>query len=102
MTRQHKVLLEHVDQEKHSNYFENIIGEQQKTVRVDVEKRYLAQVLLQQSGRQNFKLKSDIHNNYTTGDDRYLKTTKNNLHLLTQYTKSTIPINSESQGNSFS
>ena len=35
VTRKHKVLLEHVDQEKHSDYFENITGEEQKTVRVD-------------------------------------------------------------------
>ena len=69
---------------------------------MDAEERYLTRILLKQSGRQHVKLKSDIHNDYTTGDDRYPKTRKNHLHLLTQYTKPTITINSESQGNSFS
>ena len=50
-TRQHKVLLEHVDKEKHSDYFENITVEEQKIVRLDAEERYLAYVLLQHSGR---------------------------------------------------
>ena len=101
VARQHKVLLEHADQEKHSDDFEKITGEEQTTVRVDTEERYLAYVLLQKNGIQNVKLKSDIHNYYTTGDDRYPKTRQNTLHLLTQYTKPTIPRNSEYQGNSF-
>ena len=68
---------------------------------MDAEERYLAYVLLQQIERQHVKLNIDIHNDYTTGDDRYLKTRKNNLHLLTHYTKPTITRNSESPGKSF-
>ena len=70
MTRQHKVLLDHVAQEKHSDSFENITEEEQKTVRVDSEEQCLAYIILQQSGRQYVKLKSDIYNYYTNGDDR--------------------------------
>ena len=44
---------------------------------------------------------SQIHNDYTTEDDRYPKTWQNNLLLLTQYTNPTIPRNSESQGKYF-
>ena len=62
VTRQHKALLEHMSQEKHSDSFENITGEEQKTVRMDAEERHLTYVLLQQSGSNNVKLKSDIHN----------------------------------------
>ena len=46
-------------------------------------------------------MKSDIHNNETTGDDRYPNTWQNNLHIFTRYTNPTIPINISSQGNSF-
>ena len=74
MTRQHKVLLEYVAQEKQSDYFENITSEEKKTVRVDAEEHYPSYVLLSQSGRQNVKLKSDIGNDHNTGDDRYPKT----------------------------
>ena len=47
-------------------------------------------------------MKSDIHNDYTNGDDTHPKTRQNTLHLFTHYNKPTIPGNSESQGNSFS
>ena len=62
VTRQHKVLLEQVAKEKHSDSFENITEEENKTVRVDEEEKYLTYILLQQSGRQHVKLKSNIHN----------------------------------------
>ena len=35
VTRQHKALLEQVVQEEHSEYFENITGEEPKIVRMD-------------------------------------------------------------------
>ena len=68
---------------------------------MDSEEQYLSYVLLQQSVRQHIKLKNDINNDYTTGDDRYPKTWQNTLHLLTQYTNPIILINIESQGKSF-
>ena len=71
-------------------------------VRVDAEEWYLNYVLLQHSGRQHVKLKSDIHNDYTTGDGRYPKTNHNTLHILTQYTKPIMTRNYESKENSFS
>ena len=101
LTKQHRVLLENMSQEKHSDSFEKIIGEEKKIVRVDAEERYLYYVLLYQSGRHHVKLKSDIYNDYTTGDERYLETRKNNLHILIHYTKPTIYRNSESQEKIF-
>ena len=83
-------------QEKQNNSFEDITVEEQKTVILDAEEPYYAYVLLQQSGRQYVKLKSDIHNDYTTGDDIYPKTQQKTLHLLTWYNKLTIKRNSES------
>ena len=47
VTRQHKVLLERVAQEKNSDSFEKIKEEKQKTVRVDTKEIYFAYVLLQ-------------------------------------------------------
>ena len=39
VTRQHKGILEHVDQDKHSDASENITEEQQKREIVDTEER---------------------------------------------------------------
>ena len=94
MTRKHKARIDNVSQEKHSDYFENITGEEKK-VRMDADERYLTYILLQQSEKLHVKLKRNIHNDYTTGDDRYPKTRQNTLHLLTQYTNPTTPINGE-------
>ena len=102
MTRQHKVLLDHVDKGTHSDNFENITGEEHKTARVDAEEWYLPYVLLKKSGRKHVKLNSDKQNDYTTGDYRYPKTHQNTLHLLTHYTNPTIQRNGESQGSAFS
>ena len=46
VTIQHKVLLEHVDKEKHSDYVENITEEEKDPVRVDAEEQYLTYALL--------------------------------------------------------
>ena len=46
-------------------------------------------------------MKSDIHNECTTGEERYPKTHQDNLQILTKYTKPTITRNSESQRNFF-
>ena len=45
VTIQHKAPLENVAQEE-NDFFENITGEEPKTVRMDAEERYLAYVLL--------------------------------------------------------
>ena len=37
LNRQHKVLLDQVSQEKHSDEIETITGEEQRTVRVETE-----------------------------------------------------------------
>ena len=70
VTRQHKVILEHVDQGKNSNCFWNITWDEKSIVRVDAEEQYFTYVLLQKIGGQHVKLNSDIHSNYNTGDDR--------------------------------
>ena len=49
VTSQNKVLLEYIAQFNHSDAFEKITEEKQKTVRAYAEERYLAYVLLQQS-----------------------------------------------------
>jgi hypothetical protein len=103
VTRQHQVLLEHVSSEAYPLVtFENLNPEQQKDVREKAEERYLSYVFLRQSGKQHNKLKVDLQNDFTTGDDRYPKNRHATLHLLDKYSKSVV-INqtSPSEGSSF-
>jgi hypothetical protein len=101
VTRQHKVLLEHVAQETHSAKYETLTPDQQEEVRTDAEEWYLSYIFLQQSGKQHNKLKMDLQNDFTTGDDRYPKNRQETLHLLDKYTKSAIVSQPVSEGTAF-
>jgi hypothetical protein len=75
---------------------------EQKAAREKAEERYLSYVLLHQSGKQHNKLKVDLQNDFTTGDDRYYKNRQQTLHLLDKYSKSMIVTQTNpSEGTAF-
>ena len=83
VTRQHKVLLEHVAQEQNPPlHFEDCTDADKELIRVDAEERYVSYAFLRQSGTQHGNLKVDLQNDFTTGDNRYPKTRQQTLHLL--------------------
>jgi hypothetical protein len=90
VTRQHQVLLEHVAAETGTTKFNDLTSDKQKITREKAEERYLSYVFLRQSGKQHNKLKVDLQNDFTTGDDRYPKNLQSTLHLLNKYSKSII------------
>jgi hypothetical protein len=69
VTRQHRVLLEHVAAEHGPTLFNDLGVDEQTDVRNRAEERYLSYVFLRQSGKQHNKLKTDLQNDFTTGDD---------------------------------
>ena len=101
VTHIHKVLLEHVAQETHTTTFDNITDDQKAAVRIDAEERYLSYIFLRQSGNQHKNLKTDLQNDFTTGDDRYPKTRQATLHLLDKYSKSVVATATQSEGVAF-
>jgi hypothetical protein len=109
VTRQHKSLLEHVAQDLFApagtvaslTTFTSLTPAQQETVRTDAEERYVSYVFLRQSGLQHAKLKVDLQNDFTTGDNHYPKTRQQTLHLLDKYSKSVVNKPSQSEGGSF-
>lgn len=87
VTRQHKSLLEHVAQEQTTVggtvvTFDSLTPVEQEAVPKDAEERYVSYVFLHQSGPQHGKLKMDLQNDFTTGDNHYPKTRQQTLHLL--------------------
>jgi hypothetical protein len=90
VTRQHQILLEHVAAENGTTKFQDLSDADQEDVRKKAEERYLSYVFLRQSGKQHTKLKEDLQNEFTTGDDRYPKNRQSTLHLLDKYSKSTV------------
>jgi hypothetical protein len=82
VTRQHKVLLEYVAMEVHNTKFDTLSDANKDAVRIDAEERYISYAFLRQSGAQHAKLKTDLQNDFTIGDNRYPKNRQQTLHLL--------------------
>ena len=101
MTRQHKVLLEYVAQELHTQAFAALGVAEQQIVREDAEERYVSYAFLRQSGSQHGNLKVDLQNDFTTGDNRYPKNRQQTLHLLDKYSKTVVARATQSEGTSF-
>jgi hypothetical protein len=101
VTRQHKVLLDYVDQESYTKSFEGLGVAEQKLVRDDAEERYVSYAFLRQRGIQHGNLKVDLQNDFITGDNRYPKNSQQSLHLLDKYSKTVIPKVIQSKGTSF-
>ena len=101
VTRQHKALLEYVAQETHTAAFDTLSDDQKLAVREDAEERYLAYAFLKQSGKQHATLKTDLQNDFTTGDNRYPKNRQQTLHLLDKYSKTTVIKPPQSEGTAF-
>jgi hypothetical protein len=98
------VLLDQVASEKDNTgttLFQDLNAADQADVRNKAEERYLAYVFLRQSGKQHNKLKTDLKNDFTTGDDRYPKNRQAVLHLLDKYSKTTLPPQATSEGIAF-
>jgi hypothetical protein len=81
--------------------FASLTTAQQELVRKDAEERYLSCAFLRQSGPQHAKLKVDLQNNFTTGDNHYPKTRQQKLQLLDKYSKTAVIKLTNSEGALF-
>jgi hypothetical protein len=59
-------------------------------VRDDAEERCISYAFLCQSGTHHGNLKMDLHNDFTTGDNRYPKNRQQTLYLLDKYRKTVV------------
>jgi hypothetical protein len=101
VTRQHKVLLEYVAMEVHNTKFDTLSDANKDAVRIDAEERYISYAFLRQSGAQHAKLKTDLQNDFTIGDNRYPKNRQQTLHLLDKYSKTAVSKKDPNEGSSF-
>ena len=62
-------------------------ADEQAKIEAHAKEQYLACAVLHQSGSQHKKLRDDLRNNFTTGDDTYPQTRQQTLHLMDQCTK---------------
>ena len=89
VTRQHKAFLEHVAQKQSAGTavvtFASLTDAHQEDAPKDTEDRCILCVILRQSGAQHGRLKADLQNNFTTGDNHCPKTRQHTLHLLDKH-----------------
>ena len=86
-------------QESHSLDFYSCTEEQQSAVQIDYEERYLSYAILRQSGNHHRKLKVDLKNYFTTGNNLYPKSRPQTLHILDKYSKIAAPKMPASKGS---
>ena len=87
IARQHTVFLEYVSQELHASTFTTITPLEQEDIHIYSEEHYLSYTFLRQSIAQHNKLKVDLHNYFTTGDNNYPNIRQKTLHLLDKYSR---------------
>ena len=88
-------------QELHADEFENLTNRQKEAVQVDAKERCISYVFLCQSGKQHTNLKTDLQNDFTTGDNCHPKSRQSTLHLLDKYSKTIVNKPTESEGAVF-
>ena len=99
---EHKALLEHQAGAKHGGAtYDSLNDAEQAAVREEAKEAYLSFVMLKQAGKQHNKLRQDLRNDFTTGDNRYPQNRQQALLLLDKYSKSAVVQPAASEGNSF-
>ena len=101
VTRNHKVLLNHTAKEKYKKDYVTLTPDEAKDTIEMSEKEYLSHIFLRQSGKQHNKLRQDLRNEYTTGNDWNPKNRQEVLHLLDKYSKSAVIASTANEGSSF-
>ena len=75
--------------------------EDKKETQGYAEECYLSYIFLRQISKQHKKLRNDLQNDFTTGNDRYPKTYQDILHFPDKCSKSEIVIQTTSEGTTF-
>ena len=80
-TRQHSVLLEWNTHSIHSASYQDITNDQNIEIQADAEERYLAYIFLKHSSKTSEKLRTNLSDNYTTGENKYPTSRQETFHF---------------------
>ena len=69
VTRQNSVLLEWTSQSVHSASFQDITNDKRTEIQTNAEERYLAYIFLKQIAKTSEKLRTNLSDDYTTGEN---------------------------------
>ena len=100
-TRQYSDLLEWTAHSTHSAYYQDITNDKKIEIQTDAEERYLAYIFLKQSSKTSEKLRTNIIDEYTTGEKKYPTSRQENIHYLEKHSKSVVRATIAQEGSSF-
>ena len=69
ITRQHRVLTERTSQETFKKFYD-LSSDKKIEASKDTKEGYLSYIFLRKGGKQHKKLRVDLQNDFTTGDDQ--------------------------------
>ena len=101
VTRQHSVILEWTAQSTHIASDQDIANDQKIYIQTDAEEMYLTYIFLKQSASTNEKLRTNLSDNYTTGENKYPTSRQSTLHYLEKHSKSVVRAPIAQEGSSF-
>ena len=95
-------MIEHVAKDVHDKEFKDLTEAQKTEVQKYSEERYLAFLMLRNSGKEHDCLRDDLNNDYAKDNDQYTKTRHQCAYLLQKYSKKKVATRvTEEYGNSF-
>ncbi len=94
------MLWEYCAQLAHSRGYDSLGTSEQATIRQAAEDRYLAYLLLVNSGAQHELLQKELQNDLTKGSDKYPENCPQTVLFLDRYSRS-IPADGGSHGTAF-
>ena len=101
VTRDHEVLMEWTSQDVHKQAFITLLDAEKEVIRADAAERYLCYIFLRQSAKSSEKLKTNLSDNYTTGENKYPTTRQETFHYLENHIKNSVRAQTALEGCSF-
>ena len=90
VTRQHSVLLGWTAQYTHIAYYQDITNDKKIEIKTDAEEKYLTYIFLKQSANTSEKLRTNLSDDYTTGENKYPTSCQATLHYLEKHRNSVV------------
>ena len=101
VTRKHSVLLGWTAQSIHSAYYQYITNDQNIEIQADTEEMYLAYIFLKQSAKTSENIRTNLSDDYTTGENKYPTSSQETLHFLEKHIKVVLCAPIAQEGSSF-
>ena len=83
-------MIEYVAKDVHDKEFKDLTEAQKTEIEKDSEERYLALLMLRNSGKEHDRLRDDLNNEYAKDNDQYPKTRQQCAYLLQKYPKNKV------------